>query len=49
MEGAISGMMQSLGDPHTTYMSPQEYTDATSSLAGNYAGIGALVDTNGQF
>jgi carboxyl-terminal processing protease len=48
MEGAINGMMQSLGDPHSTYMNPQEYTDATSQLAGSYAGIGAYVDTNGQ-
>lgn len=48
MEGAISGMMQSLGDAHSTYMSPREYTDATSQLAGSYAGIGALVDTNGK-
>ncbi len=48
MEGAISGMMQSLGDPHSTYMNPQEFTDATSQLAGSYAGIGALVDTNSQ-
>jgi carboxyl-terminal processing protease len=48
MEGAINGMMQSLGDPHSTYMSPQEYKDATSQLAGSYAGIGSLVDTSGQ-
>lgn len=48
MQGAISGMMQSLGDPHTAYMDPQEYVDATSQLAGSYAGIGALVDTNGE-
>jgi carboxyl-terminal processing protease len=47
MEGAINGMMQSLGDPHSTYMNPQEYTDATSALAGSYAGIGAYVDTSG--
>jgi carboxyl-terminal processing protease len=48
MEGAISGMMQSLGDPHSTYMNPQAYKDATSLLAGSYAGIGSLVDTTGQ-
>ncbi len=48
MQGAISGMMQSLGDPHSTYMSPEEYKYATSELAGSYAGIGALVDTSGQ-
>jgi carboxyl-terminal processing protease len=48
MEGAINGMMQSLGDPHSTYMDPQQYTDATSMLAGSYAGIGAYVDTNAK-
>jgi carboxyl-terminal processing protease len=48
MEGAISGMMQSLGDAHSTYMSPQEYKDANSMLAGNYAGIGSQVDTSGK-
>ncbi len=47
MEGAINGMMQSLGDTHSTYMSPQEYRDATTQLQGSYAGIGAYVDTNG--
>ena len=47
MEGAINGMMQSLGDPHSTYMDPQTYKDATTELQGSYAGIGAYVDTNG--
>jgi carboxyl-terminal processing protease len=48
MQGAIRGMMDSLGDPHSAYMSPQEYKDATTQLAGNYAGIGSLVDTSGE-
>ncbi len=48
MQGAIHGMMQSLGDLHTIYLNPQEYKDATSSLQGSYAGIGAYVDTNSQ-
>jgi carboxyl-terminal processing protease len=48
MQGAISGMIQSLGDAHSTYMNPQAYKDATSQLAGSYAGIGSLVDTSGQ-
>jgi carboxyl-terminal processing protease len=48
MQGAISGMMQSLGDPHSLYLNPQNYTDATSLLAGSYAGIGASVDVSGQ-
>ena len=49
MEGAIRGMMESLGDPHSTYMDPQTYKDANAQLAGSYEGIGATVDTTGQF
>lgn len=49
MEGAIRGMMDSLGDPHSTYMDPQTYKQASSELAGSYEGIGAVVDTTGQF
>jgi carboxyl-terminal processing protease len=48
MQGAINGMMESLGDQHSTYMNPQLYKDATSELAGSYAGIGAYVDTTGK-
>lgn len=49
MEGAINGMMQSLGDAHSTYMDPQTYKDANAQLAGSYEGIGAFVDTTGTF
>ncbi len=49
MRGAIRGMLQSLGDAHTSYMDPQEFKDANSSLEGSYEGIGAYVDTGGDF
>lgn len=49
MQGAINGMMQSLGDAHSTYMDPQTYKDANAQLAGSYEGIGAFVDTTGTF
>ena len=49
MQGAISGMLNSLGDPHTSYMDPTEYQQATAPLAGEYEGIGANVDTSGKF
>ncbi len=49
MQGAINGMVNSLGDAHSTYMDPQTYKDATSELAGSYEGIGATVDTTGSF
>ncbi len=49
MEGAIRGMMESLGDPHSTYMDPQTYQQATQALAGSYEGIGAIVDPTGAY
>lgn len=49
MRGAIRGMLGALGDDHTSYMDPQEYKDANASLAGNYEGIGAYVDTTGDY
>jgi carboxyl-terminal processing protease len=49
MRGAISGMMQSLGDEHSSYMDPQEYSDANVSINGKYEGIGAWVDTTGEY
>src|SRR4030042_7220103 len=48
MQGAIRGMMDSLGDPHSGYMDPVEYSDATAPLEG-YSGIGAWVNTEGQY
>ncbi len=49
MRGAIRGMYEAVGDKHTSYMDPQEYKDATESLSGEYEGIGAWVDTSGEF
>jgi carboxyl-terminal processing protease len=48
IQGAIDGMMKSLGDEHSTYMSPSTYQSATASLEG-YEGIGAEVDLTGQY
>lgn len=49
MEGAINGMMESLGDKHSTYMDPKTYKIANSSLAGSYEGIGAYVDKDADY
>jgi carboxyl-terminal processing protease len=49
MQGAISGMLDSLGDPYTSYMSPVEYEEQQSPLNGEYEGIGVWVDTSGDF
>ena len=49
MRGAISGMMQSLGDQHTSYMDPEDFKQANQSLEGSYEGIGAYVDTTSDY
>jgi carboxyl-terminal processing protease len=48
MQGAIRGMVESLGDPHSAYMDPVEYGDASAPLEG-YSGIGAWVNTEGEY
>ncbi|MFM8369430.1 MAG: S41 family peptidase [Chloroflexota bacterium] len=49
MRGAINGMMQALGDQHSTYMDPEDYKQANESLEGSYEGIGAYVDTTADY
>jgi len=49
MRGAISGMMNALGDQHSSYMDPKDYAEANSSLEGEYEGIGAFVDTSAAY
>jgi carboxyl-terminal processing protease len=49
MRGAIRGMMEALGDKQTFYMDPIVYQTETSSLQGEYEGIGAYVDTDGEY
>lgn len=49
MRGAIDGMMNALGDEHSSYMNPKDFADANSSLAGEYEGIGAFVDTTADY
>jgi carboxyl-terminal processing protease len=49
MQGAIRGMIAALGDKHSSYMDPLEYKDATSDLSGQYEGIGAWVNTEGNY
>jgi carboxyl-terminal processing protease len=49
MQGAIRGMMEALGDQQTFYMDPELYTNETQSLQGEYEGIGAYVDLDGEY
>ena len=49
MQGAISGMLDALGDQHTSYMNPDQFTQANIPLDGTYEGIGAWVDPNKDY
>lgn len=49
MQGAIRGMLEAVGDDYTYYMDPQVYEMESTSLSGEYQGIGAYVDTQGEF
>lgn len=43
MEGALRGMLDSLGDDNTNYLNPDEYAAYNQSLSGEFEGIGATV------
>ncbi|HEY2982220.1 MAG TPA: S41 family peptidase [Anaerolineales bacterium] len=49
MQGAIRGMIEALGDKHSSYMDPVTYDSANAELSGAYEGIGAYVDTGGEY
>jgi carboxyl-terminal processing protease len=44
IEGAIDGMLATLEDPHTRYLSPQDQLAAQESMDGEFQGIGAEVE-----
>ncbi len=47
VEGAINGMMSSLGDPHSVYFNKEAKEEFDTELTGSYYGIGAeIASTN---
>ncbi len=42
--GAISGMVDSLGDPYTVFLPPEEAKIFESDIAGNFEGVGMEID-----
>lgn len=49
VEGAIQGMLESLDDPNTGYMSPTQFEISMQDFGGDLEGIGVEVDTSGEF
>jgi len=49
MHYSLAGMVAALNDPYTTYLDPEAYEETTIDLSGKYEGIGAWVDTTGEY
>ena len=43
IDGAISGMVHSLGDPHSIYLAPQLYSQLRAETSGAFGGIGVYM------
>lgn len=42
--GSINGIIEALGDPHTVYITPEQYQNGFDIISGTFEGIGATVD-----
>ncbi len=47
VEGAIAGMVRSIGDPYTVFMPPQEAKEFQQEIKGSFEGIGAEIGIRG--
>jgi len=45
VEGAIKGLVEALGDPYSSYLTPEEYRQTLQGISGQFEGIGAEVGT----
>ena len=48
IDGALKGMLQAL-DPHSSYLTPEEFSDMRETTSGEFSGIGVEISTeNGK-
>ncbi len=45
VEGAIKGMVDSIGDPYSSYLTPEDYAASISDISGQFEGIGTEIGT----
>ncbi len=45
VDGAIAGMLESLGDPYSDYFTPEELRRFTEGMEGTYGGLGMSITT----
>ncbi len=46
INGAIKGIVESLGDPYSVYMPPKMYKDLTEQVQGSFGGVGIEIEKN---
>lgn len=44
LEGALKGMVEELGDPHSTYFTKKEMNEFNEDIAGEFAGVGMQIN-----
>ena len=45
VEGAIKGMVEAVGDPYSSYLTPEDYKASLQDISGQFEGIGVEVGT----
>ncbi|MDQ2965158.1 MAG: S41 family peptidase [Chloroflexota bacterium] len=45
IQGAIKGMIEALGDPYSSYLSPEDFQKSLQEISGQFEGIGAEIGT----
>ena len=48
IDGAIDGMVKSLNDPHSNYLSPKMYQNLMEQTQGSFAGIGVIMGMDNE-
>ena len=48
-KGAIKGMIEALGDPHTRYFTEEEYRQFIEDLDGDFVGIGVYISEESEY
>ena len=43
VEGAIRGLVGAIGDPYSSYLSPEDFTGTLNDISGTFEGIGAEI------
>lgn len=45
IQGAIKGMFEAIGDPYSSYLSPEDFQATLQGISGQFEGIGAEIGT----